>query len=221
MNYVIDRERVAFFDNYFYRKPQPIAGADASTFRVLAQWFGADREHVYFLHNIVTGADPASFVYLGGYNWQWAKDQAHVYCFWPSKAATRWRVLESQRVAHFQILPGCRFAEYAGDGELVFYAGKLIHGCEAPSFQIMPVEQIEDKTIRPSIHFARDRSRIYFDGKPLKQANPNTFRVISSALANNAEYGIDGVNAFFKDWARGKLVIISQTALPASLQANP
>lgn len=131
-------------------------------------------------------------------------------------------LIEGDHVSFFDnyILPGCRFTEYAGDGELVFYAGKLIRGCDAPSFHILTVEQREDKTTRPSAHFARDHARIYFAGKPLKQAQAHTFRVISSALANNTEYGIDGTNAFFKDWARNKLVTIPQTALLAILQAS-
>ena len=124
MNYVIEANAVAYLDHYFFQTPKVMRDADAATFTVIAQWFAIDCRHVYFLYNVVVGADPASFVYLGGHNCQWAKDKTAAYYFWPSKAANQWKVLASKRLDAFHILPGCRFSEYARDDENVFYKGR-------------------------------------------------------------------------------------------------
>ncbi len=105
--------------------------ADADSFEELAMTGSRDGRHVYFLHNIVAEADPASFTYLGGYNDQWAKDRTQAYHFVPTKAARQYRVLSSASLDRFAILPACPFSEYAGDSERVYYRGKLIRGAHA------------------------------------------------------------------------------------------
>lgn len=216
MNYVIENQTVAYLDHYFFQKPQEMPEADASTFRAIAPWFARDCRHVYFLYRVIPGADPDSFVYLGGYNCQWAKDKAVAYYFWPTKAAKQWKILESQSLDAFQILHDCRFSEYAQDNENVFYLGKKLRGADANSFAIMYAEQIEEGTTAPSYHFGKDKTTIYFDGKPLMDVSLARFRVIRTTL----EYGTDGVTAFYYDSARTKMVTISYHALPLSVQAH-
>ena len=86
-NYRIEGGRVAYFDDYYFRKPLPMPQADAASFEPVDRWFARDRNHVYFLYNIVEGAMPASFTVLGGYNDFWAKDAGQAWYFCPSKAA--------------------------------------------------------------------------------------------------------------------------------------
>src|SRR5271155_5529239 len=109
MKYVIENARVSYVDNYFFHKPQPMAEADAATFESIGDWFAKDRRHVYFLYRVVEGADPQRFVYLGGYNSQWAKDKNTAYYFWPSRAAGRQWAIESESLDAFEILPHGRF----------------------------------------------------------------------------------------------------------------
>jgi hypothetical protein len=219
MNYVIDGDHVSYLDHHYHHEPQPMAEAHGSSFREIGKWFGADDERVYFMHKPVEGADPASFVHLGGYDCQWAKDRAFAYAFLPSKAAGQWRVLKSRRLDAFAILPGCRFSEYAGDGEKVFRNGREVRGADAASFRFLEVEDVEGERQHISHHFARDRSRVYFEGKTiLKIAADASFRVVSSAVFNNTEFGTDGTNAFYKDWARVRMVTVPHEALPALIQ---
>jgi len=219
MNYVIERNSVSFFDDYYYKKPEPIPVADAGTFKAISTWFGADRHHVYFLHNVIVGADPASFIYLGGYNCQWARDKAVAYYFWPSKAARQWKVLKSQSLDSFKVLPSCRFSEYAGDVENIYYMGKQIRGADAQSFHIMVAEKIEDKSTVKAYSFSRDQGRVYFQGRPIEGINCNTFRVVHAAPGTrHTEYGTDGSNAFFDDHVRNKMGSLPYSELPASIQ---
>lgn len=218
MNYVIDGDRVSYLDNYYYHEPQLMAGAHGSSFREVAQWLGADDERVYFMHKPVDSADRASFVYLGGYHWHWAKDKAFAYAFQPTKAAGQWKVLKSRRLDAFAILPGS-FSAYAGDGEKIFRNGREIRGADAASFHLVAVEDVEGERKVLSSHFARDRSRVYFEGKPiLKIPADASFRVVSSANFNNTEFGTDGTNAFFKDWARVRMVTVPYETLPALIR---
>jgi hypothetical protein len=218
MDYIIKTDSVAYLDNYFFSKPQPIPKADPGTFEVLAKWFARDHRQIYFLYRAVTGADPESFVYLGGYDCQWAKDESFAYYFWPTKAARQWRALKSKSLGSFQVLPGCQFSEYARDDEAVFYKGKKIRGADPQSFQIMTARQIEDGSASPSHHFARDERRIYFDGKPVKGVDGESFQVIHTDQASHREYGSDGARAIFYDWARTKRVVVPCERLPTSLQ---
>ena len=217
--YLIKNGSVFYFDDYYFQKPQLIPSADAASFKVISQWFGSDQAHVYFLHNVVIGVDPRSFTYLGGYNCQWAKDRSFAYYFWPTKAARQWKTLESKSLEAFKILPSCRFSEYAGDEQNIFYMGRKIRGVNAKSFHIMPAENIEDKSVVKSFSYGRDHKRIYFNGKPIEGINCESFRVVhASSGTAHREYGTDGVQAFFNDSFRNRLGTISYSQLPASIQ---
>jgi hypothetical protein len=218
MDYIVKVDSVVYLDNYFFSTPQPIPKADPGTFEALAKWFARDHRRVYFLYRAVTGADPGSFVHLGGYDCQWARDGSFAYYFWPTKAARQWQALKSRSLSSFQILPGCRFSEYARDDETVFYKGKKVRGADPASFEIMTARQIEDGLTSPSHHFARDRRRIYFDGKPLKGVDGESFQVIHTDQASHSEYGSDGTRAIFYDWARTKRVAVPCRSLPAPLR---
>jgi len=220
MSYIIEANSVAYLDHYFFQKPQHIPEADPATFKAISKWFAIDCNHIYFLYNVVDGADPSSFVYLGGSNCHWAKDKAFAYYFWPSKQAKNWKRLESKNLNSFQILSGCRFNEYALDDENVFYMGKKIRGADAKFFHIMTAEQIEDGSTSPSHHFAKDGACIYFDGKLIKDIDYERFTVLHVKKTTYSEYGTDGVKAFFYDWARTRMVTVSHQDLPASLQEH-
>jgi len=212
--YTVDKDRVFYFDDYFFSKPLPMPLADAASFEEIGPWFAKDHRHVYFLHNVVEGADPASFTYLGGYNDQWAKDRARAYHFQPTKAARQYRIFESDSLDRFCILPNARFCEYAGDTECIYHRGKKIRGADAPSFEVMITDDLGTSG-QPSIHFARDVGRIYFDGQPIKDAVRDTFAVIRQSGIGHQEYGVDVRSAYCQSQKTGKLAALPHSDLPA------
>jgi DKNYY family len=217
-NYLIDAGRVYYLDGYYFDKPALIPDADYSSLEVLGKWFARDHLHVYFLYRAVDGADPSMFTYLGGYNDHWAKDHAQAYYFWPTKAARQYRGLASDSVDRFAILPNCRFTEYAGDAEYIYYRGKRVRGADAPSFQVMTQVDWGDGADLRSFHFARDAERIYFDGQSIKEADYHSFAVIHEPGLGHQEYGVDARNAYYQSQKTGKIAMISHGDLPAPVR---
>jgi hypothetical protein len=218
-NYVIDKKGVHFLDGYFHAKPKPMPEADPASLTAIGPWFAKDRRHVYFLFNIVEGADPASFVHLGGYNDHWAIDSASAWHFQPTKAARNYRAIASDNPASFRILAGTRFSEYAGDSVNIYRAGKNIVGADAASFEILAQidpENIESKP--PSFHFARDARRVYFDGRPIKGADPSGFRVVHEAGLGHREYGISGAQIYCQDRKTGRVTTPPPAEVPDSVR---
>jgi hypothetical protein len=218
MKYVIDGDRVSYLDGYYFSKPQPMPQADATSFQAIGDWFAKDRRYVYFLYRVVEGADPGSFVYLGGYNSQWAKDKRWAYYFSPSKAAGNQWAIESASLDAFEILPHCGFSEYARDRESVYYLGKRVRSADVATFAILPSDRMGEVTGAYSYHFAKDDKRVYFDAKPIKDADYASFRVVHAPGVGNVEYGLDSANAYYRSSQNGKVARISHDLLPAVIR---
>jgi hypothetical protein len=218
--YVIKGTSVAYFDDYYFKEPKPIPEADAATFAQIGRWFAHDERHVYFLHNIVDGADPATFTVLGGYsNDHWAKDSVRAYHFAPSKAARNIRVIASNSIDRFAILPSARFDEYAGDAERVYRCGRLIRAADAATFRVLQNACKGEDEGDPSFSFARDKTRAYYDGRPLADINLETFAAIRLSGIGHNEYGTDGLSGFYARHSVGKMVRVSFVELPAAVRA--
>ncbi len=215
--YVLRNEQIFFLDDYYFDKPRLVEGADPSTFQEIEPWFAKDIRQAYFLYNVVEGADPASFVCLGGYNDYWAKDRAYAYHFVPSKAARNMRRIESRSLDQFAILPGSRFQEYASDGERVFRKGKVIRSVHALSFEVLSHSDVDGTEASPSFHFARDRERIYFDGQVIAGADPASFMVLYDGNTRRGEYGVDACAGYFFDSWIGKRHRVEHGALPETI----
>lgn len=69
-----------------------------------------------------------------------------------------------------------------------------------------------------SYNFAKDRSHIYFQGKEIKEADYNSFRVVHAPGLGNDEYGIDRAGAFYESPGNGKLTRISHSDLPIEIE---
>jgi DKNYY family len=220
MKYVIDGNRVSYFDDYYFTKPQPMPEADAGSFQAVGDWFAKDRRHVFFLYRVVEGADPASFVYLGGYNAQWAKDRDRAYYFSPSKTAGNMWAIDSASLDAFEILQHGKFSEYARDREFVYYLGKRVRGADAATFAILPSDRMGEASDAYSYHFAKDGARVYFDAKPIKDADYASFQVVHAPGTGNSEYGIDAFGAYRQNPHTGKAERISHDALPANVRAH-
>ena len=217
--YVIKDDNVAYLDGIFFHKSKPIPEADAATFEPIGHWFARDKHRVYFLHNVVEGADPTTFAVLGGYSDFWAKDRIRAYHFWPSKAARNIRSLESKSLDRFAILPGARFAEYAGDATRVYRRGRLIRGADASTFRVMKNACNGDDEGAASFSFARDKARVYYEGKPLADVSLEDFAAIRLPGIGHNEYGTDGVSGFYESYRAGKMVRVSFAELPEGVRA--
>jgi hypothetical protein len=218
MNYVIDGDRVGYLDGYYFNKLQPMPQADAASFQAIGDWFAKDRRYVYFLYRVVEGADPHSFVYLGGYNAQWAKDKMSAYYFSPSKAAGNQWAIASASLDAFEIVPHCPFSEYARDREAVYYLGKRVRSADAATFAILPSDRMGEVADAYSYHFAKDDKRVYFDARPIKDADYASFRVVHAPGVGNVEYGVDSGSAYHRSSQNGKVARISHDLLPVGVR---
>jgi hypothetical protein len=220
MKYAIEGDRVSYLDNYYFSKPQLMPLADADSFEAIGDWFAKDRRYVYFLHRVVENADPASFVYLGGYNAQWAKDWSSAYYFSPSKAAGNWWAIASASLDAFELLPHAKFVEYARDRATVYYLGKRVRGANAATFTILPSDRMGEIANSFSYHFAKDDKRIYFDAKPLNDAHYDSFTVVHAPGTGNVEYGVDASAAYRQSRSTGKVERLALDALPAAIRTH-
>jgi hypothetical protein len=217
--YVIKDENVAYLDDYYFEEPKPMPEAHAATFEQIHRWFARDKDRVYFLHNVVEGADPGTFTVLGGYSNTWTKDRARAYHFEPSKAARNIRRIESKSLDRFVILKGGRFNEYAGDAERIYRHGRLIRGADAVTFRVMKNACKGEDAGEPSFGYARDKARIYHQGKPITDVSLETFAAIRLAGIGHQEYGVDGVSGFYESYRTGKMARIAFAELPEAVRA--
>jgi hypothetical protein len=218
--YIIKDGNVAYLDDYFFKEPKPIPEAHAATFEQIDRWFARDKDRVYLLHNVVEGADPGTFTVLGGYSiTYWAKDRARAYHFEPSKAARNIRRIESRSLDRFAILEGGRFDEYAGDAERIYRHGRLIRGADAATFRVMKNACKGEDAGEPSFDYARDKARIYYEGKPITDVSLETFAAIRLPGIGHREYGVDGVSGFYESYRTGKMARIAFAELPEAVRA--
>ena len=76
--------------------------AHAATFEQIHRWFARDKDRVYFLHNVVEGADPGTFTVLGWvFQQPGRKTVLAPHHFEPSKAARNIRRIESKSLDRF------------------------------------------------------------------------------------------------------------------------
>ena len=136
------------------------------------------------------------------------------------RGTRQYRVLSSNSLDRFAILPACLFSEYAGDAERVYYRGKLIRSAHAPSFRAMTADRMGESPGTPSYHFAQDQARIYFDGQPVKPADYATFTVIHEPGLGHLEYGVDRRCAYHKSQRTWKIVELAHADLPEPVRVH-
>lgn len=123
-----------------------VAGADPSTFRVLADIdeFGMDAQHVYYAGCQLPDANPATFKHLP--DGTYGTDGAHVY--W------RWKMLGDLDAKTFVSLP----RGYGKDSRIVYWEDEQVSGADPATFR-----SFEDKLAcdgKCSIT-AEDKNHIY------------------------------------------------------------
>ena len=168
----------------------PMPEADATTFRALADYYGADARHVFHHRTIIAGADalhacflgpdflrdqkslfyggvrvpdcdPDTFVLLNDY---YGRDRKNAYGFvWPDGGRPRVYVLRTEEPSLFRVLDG---SGLAGDGSYFYRWGERIAVEQPDTFETLGND------------YTRDAVHVYYLRKAVRGADPASFHVM-------------------------------------------
>ena len=153
-----------------------VEGADTRSFKAYkyskSQW-GRDKNHVYFEGRRLRSADPETFKIVDVAK-ELSRDANNEY-----KGSRKTKNDGEEFVT---------FGQYSKDIHGVYWFDKPIPGADFKSFELV----IKPKTKYKNDHaWARDKNRVYCDGRPLPQSDPKTFRLLG------ANYGVDKNRVFY------------------------
>lgn len=150
-----------------------IEGSDATTFLAEGE-YAMDKNHVYFGHLPIDGADPRTYKYLGnGYGRD--KDNA----FFGSDVIYGKSTVEKIDLGTFVFVGD----DYAKNKDYVFYLGNILKSADPATF----VEASDNYTD----DYLKDKNYVFYRGEILENADPATFVLI------NEYYMKDAKNMFF------------------------
>lgn len=149
----IQGNTVQFDGTGTYRK---LRGCDPATFEVFAEpgcLIARDRNHVYHGAELLSAVQRDSFTHLGEGYW---RDADAIYC----EYETALRPLKGSDAATFRHLG----EGYAADRTQAYYGGSKIQSANPLALRLL--------------HglYAADGDTVFFDGKPLKGSDPQTWR---------------------------------------------
>lgn len=161
---------VLFRANYL----KEISDADYDSFQILKNHFAKDKNNVYYRSFILPNGHPATFKVVQGF---YAVDQNQIY-------------YESDLISNlpqsFKIIADLgKRGLYATDKEIVFRSGKPIFK------EIADAETFENIN---STDYFHDKNRVYKLLKEIKDADPQTFKILSGY---NNLYAVDKTNVFY------------------------
>lgn len=144
-----------------------VKGADASSFRKLNWKYGKDANYVYF-EGRQSNKDLATFKLLSDYV---AVDKNGAY--------SKDKLIQGSDGESFEVLN--RY--YAKDINQAYYSTSKdyfsIKGADPESFEAI-------ETTITQYDYAKDAKRVYFEGKVLKEADPNTFETLGFEYSKDA-----------------------------------
>lgn len=142
-----------------------IDGADGKSFRCLNEWYAADDRYVYLSGEIVGNADPKTF-------------EVHTYYFAEDKNDFFWRgkALNVRDKKTFKLLGSddSWMTEWAKDK----YNGYYLHGDSIIGIDYETFHPIEAQSPKLSGSYAADKYRVFFMGKEVPGADPETFKEV-------------------------------------------
>ena len=150
--------------NRLYERGKPIEGSGTNS-RILKKNHFISNNNVFCLGVIIPGADAGSFVSLSEY---WGKDNQMVY----------YHTVPVEDVGVDNMILGKYHLINNGK---VFYGTDIISGADAGSFTSL------------SEYWGKDKQTVYYEHRPLKEADPNTFK-----LVDKLRFGFDE-NYFFDE----------------------
>lgn len=173
-----------------YFEGKPIKDSDGETFIFFGGYFAKDAKHVYFEDKILPGAKPDETYRVGGRRTSWLTvGEKNVYYreaktgLDPStfREEGRYYFADKKRVLHMNVsrvmttfieLPGADTASFTALDELYAKRGELRYA--------------------DAYKYGKDKHRVYYKGKPLEGADPETFDFITR------NYMRDRNNVYYK-----------------------
>ena len=179
IRYYTDGHKVYYGSGYEVKK------ADLETFEVYIGWFAKDKNHCFFQGNAFKKADMLSFEVL---NWACAKDKNNVY--------TNRGILKNANPQTYEVFGdgiGRRYSAlglypggYGKDDSHVFYymyGTKTLMFKDADPHSFAALEGL----------YGKDNNFVFGNGKKLKDANPETWRLFGEVYEG---YSHDGKNVY-------------------------
>lgn len=186
-----DYEYAGLFEQTVTYRPLPCI--DRASFRVLGnQGFAADKDHVYFRKETVNGAVPDAFraapLASGKESNHFFIDYSHVYA--------DGKVLDDADPASFEQLVqhGVTFNNWYHDKENVYWTDEItaekLHGKDEAMWFITTTNRhpyyptvevrggVADGMEAVDEHYAKTKTAVYFEGRPLEHADPSTWHLI-------------------------------------------
>lgn len=163
-----------------------LAGADPATFQVIPlpphllrpcehaadEFYGADRDHVFYQASIIGGADPANFRPLAEY--EYGEDRNAVFyhgkklegadpasfrlLLWPGETAPA-----TPGAVFLKRPPGEEFSIYAVDKRHVWEQGRVMPDRDPATFELLPM------------NYTKDRNGVYRNDRLVPGLDPKTF----------------------------------------------
>ncbi|GAB3951291.1 hypothetical protein GCM10028805_31120 [Spirosoma harenae] len=142
--------------------------ADAETFTAINTEYGKDKNHVYYIGQIIPNADPATFTYLDG---AYAKDKNNGYSQ---------ENLISTDGPHFDIVPDPEETPthitsygivYAHDSHKVYKGTFIVEEADPATFAFVSMFN--------GSYLSRDHRHVYFHDRPLEGVDGASFQKVS------------------------------------------
>lgn len=190
-------------DKVVYFEGRLIKSADSRTFQVLGYGLAKDRNSVYHLHSILSN-DPANFTKIEG---GFYKDSKHVY---------RGDRMVSDDPDNLKYLGQHGYMEYFRDSKGIIANDFRIDSVDVNSFvplshgyskdrsqvfliidsQLGKIENVDAESFQVlSGYYTKDLARVFWRGKELRNADPNTFKIISEEF----HCSCDNRQIYFRD----------------------
>ncbi|MBP5360810.1 MAG: DKNYY domain-containing protein [Bacteroidaceae bacterium] len=148
-----------------------LIGADADSFEEIEDWLGRDKNHVWYEARLVEGCDPQTVKAVKKGLFCDKKD----YYFEGAP-------LHVKDMATFEVVAFNEYCLWAKDSKCGYYDSTRLEGIDSKTF----------KTIDTFV--AKDKYHVYYFGKVLPQADPETFEVM-----DGAGYMKDKANVWYMD----------------------
>lgn len=182
--YYVESDTVMFYSG-FPAHAYRVKGADAGTFKSINNYYGKDKNHVFYRENIIKSADPASFRVLEGV---YAKDKN--YGFAVTSNSPDAVMIISDEPKYFETVPNTEetpvnhTAEgviYARDRQHVYNGGYIVEFADPATFEYIPMRS------GSGYHLARDKKYVYWQSKPIEGADGSTFSKLSNDYFKDAK----------------------------------
>lgn len=161
-----------------------VQGADVSSFKAIDNYYGKDKNHVFYREYLVKNADPASFRLLGGF---YSKDKNHGFAI-GSNGPDAVSIV-SNDPNHFEIIPNPEETSmnhtaegimYARDSRHVYYGIYIFELADPATFEYIPMRS------GSGYNLARDKNYVYWQQKPLEGVDSRTFQKLSDDYFKDA-----------------------------------